>query len=136
MARWFNVALLIGTIILNYLIMEHKHQKQQYTCPMHPEIIREEPGNCSRCGMNLVRVKNSGKQDMNTKINEPMDHTQREIPVPVHTGTGERPSYGDDQPAIQQQRSQQYTCPMHPQIIRDEPGNCPLCGMTLISLKK
>ncbi len=24
-----------------------------------------------------------------------------------------------------------YTCPMHPQIIRDEPGNCPICGMTL-----
>jgi Cu+-exporting ATPase len=25
----------------------------------------------------------------------------------------------------------QYTCPMHPEIVRDEPGNCPLCGMTL-----
>lgn len=25
----------------------------------------------------------------------------------------------------------QYTCPMHPEIIRDEPGACPLCGMAL-----
>ncbi|HME72748.1 MAG TPA: heavy metal translocating P-type ATPase [Myxococcota bacterium] len=24
-----------------------------------------------------------------------------------------------------------YTCPMHPQIVRDEPGRCPLCGMAL-----
>ncbi len=24
-----------------------------------------------------------------------------------------------------------YTCPMHPQIRRDAPGNCPICGMTL-----
>ena len=24
-----------------------------------------------------------------------------------------------------------YTCPMHPQIVRDEPGNCPICGMRL-----
>ncbi len=24
-----------------------------------------------------------------------------------------------------------YTCPMHPQIVRDEPGNCPICGMAL-----
>ncbi|HVW69359.1 MAG TPA: copper-translocating P-type ATPase [Steroidobacteraceae bacterium] len=24
-----------------------------------------------------------------------------------------------------------YTCPMHPQIRRSGPGNCPLCGMTL-----
>jgi Cu+-exporting ATPase len=25
----------------------------------------------------------------------------------------------------------QYTCPMHPEVLREEPGNCPLCGMTL-----
>ncbi|TXH39013.1 MAG: heavy metal translocating P-type ATPase [Rhodospirillaceae bacterium] len=24
-----------------------------------------------------------------------------------------------------------YTCPMHPQIRRDQPGNCPICGMAL-----
>lgn len=24
-----------------------------------------------------------------------------------------------------------YTCPMHPQIVRDGPGTCPICGMTL-----
>lgn len=24
-----------------------------------------------------------------------------------------------------------YTCSMHPQINRDKPGNCPICGMTL-----
>ena len=29
-----------------------------------------------------------------------------------------------------------YTCPMHPQIIQDGPGKCPLCGMTLVPLVK
>ena len=24
-----------------------------------------------------------------------------------------------------------YTCPMHPEIVRDAPGSCPLCGMAL-----
>lgn len=24
-----------------------------------------------------------------------------------------------------------YTCPMHPQVRQDHPGNCPICGMTL-----
>ena len=30
---------------------------------------------------------------------------------------------------------QKYTCPMHPQIVQDNPGNCPKCGMTLVPLK-
>jgi sugar phosphate isomerase/epimerase len=25
-----------------------------------------------------------------------------------------------------------YTCPMHPEIKETKPGNCPICGMTLI----
>jgi len=25
----------------------------------------------------------------------------------------------------------EYVCPMHPQIVRPAPGNCPICGMTL-----
>src|SRR5712692_3779464 len=25
----------------------------------------------------------------------------------------------------------EYTCPMHPEIVRDPPGNCPICGMAL-----
>lgn len=25
-----------------------------------------------------------------------------------------------------------YTCPMHPQIIQDKPGTCPICGMELV----
>ena len=25
----------------------------------------------------------------------------------------------------------EYTCPMHPEIVRDEPGACPICGMAL-----
>ena len=24
-----------------------------------------------------------------------------------------------------------YTCPMHPEIVRSNPGNCPICGMSL-----
>ena len=27
-----------------------------------------------------------------------------------------------------------YTCPMHPEIIKDEPGNCPICGMDLVPM--
>ena len=29
-----------------------------------------------------------------------------------------------------------YTCSMHPQIMQDSPGNCPICGMKLIAVEK
>ncbi|WP_210489931.1 efflux RND transporter periplasmic adaptor subunit [Rufibacter aurantiacus] len=29
-----------------------------------------------------------------------------------------------------------YTCPMHPQIVEDEPGSCPVCGMDLVPVQK
>jgi P-type Cu2+ transporter len=32
-------------------------------------------------------------------------------------------------------RQQKYTCPMHSEVIKDAPGRCPKCGMTLIPLK-
>ena len=28
-----------------------------------------------------------------------------------------------------------YTCPMHPQIVRESPGQCPICGMDLVPQK-
>lgn len=36
-------------------------QKEVYTCPMHPEIIKDAPGSCPICGMDLVK-KETGSQ--------------------------------------------------------------------------
>ena len=36
-----------------------------------------------------------------------------------------------DEPAASEPRAVEYTCPMHPEIVRDVPGSCPICGMTL-----
>jgi copper-(or silver)-translocating P-type ATPase len=32
---------------------------------------------------------------------------------------------------VRVERTASYTCPMHPEVVQDHPGNCPKCGMAL-----
>lgn len=91
--------------------MEHTHQPKRYTCPMHPEIIQDKPGNCPKCGMNLIPVK-KGIEDIQS-----MKHASHEMKMTDTNSSN--------------QHFQKYTCPMHPHIMLDAPGKCPLCGMKL-----
>jgi Cu+-exporting ATPase len=45
----------------------------QYTCPMHPEVLRNAPGDCPICGMALVPVGGTAAAD----DSELRDHTRR-----------------------------------------------------------
>ena len=42
--------------VLDDTPMEHalKHLDPKYVCPMHPQIVKDEPGSCPICGMDLV----------------------------------------------------------------------------------
>ncbi len=40
-----------------------------------------------------------------------------------------------EQPVAPVAPGAQYTCPMHPEILRDVPGSCPICGMALEPLQ-
>ncbi len=90
---------------------EQAEVKQLYTCPMHPEVITEEPGQCPKCGMDLVPVKNTAQAAMQHEGHEHEMQSSEE---------GEK---------------QLWTCGMHPEVILEEPGQCPKCGMDLVPLK-
>jgi P-type Cu2+ transporter len=100
-----------------------RQEIQQYSCPMHSEIIRDNPGNCPICGMNLVPVKPKSGVPL---VPHPKEDSNKSMDpaIKVH------------QQHTADQGFMKYTCPMHPQIVRDAPGKCPLCGMTLVPLIK
>lgn len=46
---------------------------------------------------------------------------------------GTQPVQEHSEPSSNQTESEIWTCSMHPQIRQNEPGDCPICGMDLIS---
>ncbi len=62
--------------------MQHEHAQhheamQKYTCPMHPDVITDHPGNCPKCGMKLVPLKS---RERRTPINrEQASNSERAI---------------------------------------------------------
>lgn len=94
--------------------------RQRYTCPMHPEVVRDAPGECPKCGMTL------------------------ELQAPPEAGAPEAVDMVHDEHAHKQNEQKEvvimtdkaaaktYTCPMHPEVASASPGKCPKCGMTLV----
>jgi FtsP/CotA-like multicopper oxidase with cupredoxin domain len=90
-----------------------------YACPMHPDVVQDEPGRCPRCGMTLLA------KAVATTYACPMH------PDVVQNEPGRCPQCGMKLLAVPAS-STTYTCPMHPDVVRNEPGRCPLCGMKLL----
>jgi Cu+-exporting ATPase len=41
---------------------------QQYTCPMHPEVIQDHPGTCPKCGMALEPIIDLAEETPNAEL--------------------------------------------------------------------
>ena len=50
-------------------LMHSKMAHKKYTCTMHPEVVSNKPGKCSKCGMKLVAMKGKPKK-MEKKMDE------------------------------------------------------------------
>ena len=82
----------------------HQHAEGEvYTCPMHPEVVQDQPGTCPKCRMDLVK-----REAAPTAAAKPSPDN--------HQHAGE----------------EVYTCPMHPDVKQDQPGSCPICKMDLV----
>src|SRR5688572_15549476 len=55
--------------------MTHEHH-QEFTCPMHPEVIKDKPGKCPKCGMNLIPAKQSRKEETKHGLGAHDHHSQ------------------------------------------------------------
>ncbi|MEM9594150.1 MAG: efflux RND transporter periplasmic adaptor subunit [Acidobacteriota bacterium] len=103
-----------------------------WTCPMHPEILQDEPGSCPICGMDLVTVEGAPTDD-HAGHSHHGDHVGHGDRGSRNPGTEPDPAAGETSMAgATDDVPPSWTCPMHPEILQHEPGSCPICGMDLV----
>lgn len=108
---------------------DHTHHQRHeanehtvHTCPMHPEVRQEGPGDCPKCGMHLVPEGSEQAKDGHACCHGHHGHA-------ADAGDGADNKRYDKVPAGYS--GTVYTCPMHPQVRQTKPGSCPICGMGL-----
>lgn len=123
-----------------------------YFCPMFCEGDKtyESDSGCPVCHMHLEEITEdlvrsqmpdagSLHTHQNTKHLTPNIHQEGKYYCPMYC-EGDKvydsnvgcPVCGMDLVKIPEKKAIEYTCPMHPEIVQNEPGNCPICGMDLV----
>lgn len=103
---------------------------------MHPEVVKSEPGKCPKCGMNLVPINKTEKENLEQSISD-----EGEYYCPMLCEGDKKYKHPANCPVcgmhlVKEQKLEvklkEYTCPMHPEVVRNSPGSCPICGMELV----
>lgn len=128
----------------------------KYYCPMFCEgdKIYDEKGDCPVCHMHLEPItEDLVKNSVSHSHHHVHDHSHHhEAPKVTDEMAGKYycpmycegdkvydsnvgcPVCGMDLVKYPEKKVAKYTCPMHPEIVRDEPGSCPICGMDLVRM--
>jgi nucleoside-diphosphate-sugar epimerase/uncharacterized membrane protein len=118
------------------------HVHSSYSCPMHPQVSQSSPGNCPRCGMKLESAAPAHAAEYTCPMHpdvvshEPGPCPKCGMPLEMRRAAADggpvATAHASHEAAKPSGEVAEYTCPMHPEVVRTEPGNCPKCGMTLI----
>ncbi|MCE3074320.1 heavy metal translocating P-type ATPase [Chryseobacterium gwangjuense] len=140
-----------------YLPENFKDNIGKYYCPMFCESDKtyDEKGHCPVCHMHLEEITEDLVQhaEAHSHHHHSHDHSHHhEAPKVTDEMAGKYycpmycegdkvydsnvgcPVCGMDLVKYPEKKTAKYTCPMHPEIIRDEPGDCPICGMDLVRI--
>ncbi|WP_252008370.1 efflux RND transporter periplasmic adaptor subunit [Ferrimonas sp. SCSIO 43195] len=97
----------------------------EYACPMHPQETGHKGDRCPICNMFLVAEEEEEATEHQGHDHSAMDKGSQPLASPATAAPTLIPVDSGPQGQVK------YVCPMHPHIVSDEPGTCPICGMNL-----
>jgi len=105
------------------------HIRIEYVCPMHPEVVQDQPGSCPKCGMFLVPRETQANATVQTHAKHDSVHTS--VDSLINASNPEPEIKAKPEHMHHHEPAMEYFCPMHAEVVQDEPGSCPQCGMFL-----
>ena len=112
-------------------------QKTIYTCPMHPGERSMKEGECSKCGMKLVKTTTL-KNNPAIKGSQASTIVKAKYVCKMDGSTSDKagkcPKCGMEM--TKENPKITYTCPMHPGEMSMKEGECSKCGMKLVKITK
>ena len=112
--------------------MQHADQKERYRAPTAGNSDSTTEATDPVCGMRVAMATAKHRAEIDGRHYYFCSSGCRArfiaSPGQYSTQIGEPDPSGTKAP---QTHGMIYTCPMHPQVQRSEPGSCPICGMAL-----
>lgn len=106
-----------------------------YSCPMHPEIISNKPGKCSKCGRDLTLSKKERLKSEVVKLYACPRHPEVTSDKPGKCSKCGTNLALSSKEKMKMEVMKMYTCPMHPDVTSDKSGKCPKCGKDMVEKK-
>src|SRR5579863_3327318 len=111
----------------------HEHGKHQQAIPSNGNVKQSPSVRDPVCGMTIYPARAAGHFDhagltyyfCSTHCVERFKADPSRFVAPESAPTDPAQPPTDPSPL------KEWTCPMHPQILRNAPGSCPICGMAL-----